>query len=108
MQPDRTLVYLSDQKEIIMPSRRRLSFSALMVLCLLAGALCAVAPAGAAGPPAVPAAATSAPGDRQATFGAAAKEFGVPEPVLLAVSYNLSRWENHGGAPSFAGGYGPM
>jgi hypothetical protein len=46
--------------------------------------------------------------DRQVAFAAAAKEFGVPERVLLAVSYNLSRWEHHGGAPSFAGGYGPM
>jgi N-acetyl-anhydromuramyl-L-alanine amidase AmpD len=55
---------------------------------------------------------TSAPAakatDLQAAFAAAAKEFGVPEHILLAVSYNLSRWENHGGAPSFAGGYGPM
>jgi hypothetical protein len=32
----------------------------------------------------------------------------VPESILLAVSYNVSRWETHGGAPSFAGGYGPM
>jgi N-acetyl-anhydromuramyl-L-alanine amidase AmpD len=53
----------------------------------------------------VPAAASTS---RQAAFAAAAKEFGVPERVLLAVSYTLSRWENHGGAPSFAGGYGPM
>src|SRR6266508_6631235 len=44
----------------------------------------------------------------QAAFDAAAREAGVPERVLLAVSYNLSRWEDHGGAPSFAGGYGLM
>jgi len=51
---------------------------------------------------------SAGPNDRQAAFAAAAREFGVPEELLLAVSYNLSRWENHGGAPSFAGGYGPM
>ncbi|MEV8116706.1 peptidoglycan recognition family protein [Streptomyces xiamenensis] len=44
----------------------------------------------------------------QAAFGAAARESGVPEPVLLAVSYLSSRWEGHGGAPSVTGGYGPM
>jgi N-acetyl-anhydromuramyl-L-alanine amidase AmpD len=44
----------------------------------------------------------------QDAFAAAAREFGVPESVLLAVSYNLSRWEQHGSAPSFAGGYGLM
>ncbi len=44
----------------------------------------------------------------QGTFEAAAREFGVPANVLLAVSYNLTRWEDHGGAPSVAGGYGLM
>ena len=74
---------------------------------IVALVLCA-APAGAtpARPSALaPSVASTA---RQAAFAAAAKEFGVPERVLLAVAYNLSRWENHGGAPSFAGGYGPM
>jgi N-acetyl-anhydromuramyl-L-alanine amidase AmpD len=91
-----------------MPGRRRLSFWTLTMLCVLAGALCAVAPAGATSTPTHTGATTSGPADRQTAFVAAAKEFGVPEQVLLAVSYNLSRWENHGGAPSFAGGYGPM
>ena len=72
---------------------------------LLLAAVFAVLPASAA--PARPGA-PSPPGERQAAFADAAREFGVPENVLLAVSYNLSRWENHGGAPSFAGGYGPM
>lgn len=65
-----------------------------------------------AAPPAQPAQPTSpAPPDTatlQAAFAAAAQEFGVPLPVLLSVSYNLTRWEDHHGAPSFAGGYGPM
>jgi N-acetyl-anhydromuramyl-L-alanine amidase AmpD len=48
------------------------------------------------------------PATTQAAFAAAAQEFGVPERVLLAVSYNLSRWEDHNGEPSTSGGYGPM
>ncbi len=45
---------------------------------------------------------------RQGAFASAAREFAVPEPLLLSVSYNLSRWEAHSGRPSMAGGYGPM
>jgi hypothetical protein len=45
---------------------------------------------------------------RQQEFAAAAQEFGVPESVLLAVSYLESRWEAHVGQPSRAAGYGPM
>jgi N-acetyl-anhydromuramyl-L-alanine amidase AmpD len=45
---------------------------------------------------------------RQQQFAAAAQEFGVPESVLLAVSYLESRWEAHAGQPSRAAGYGPM
>ncbi len=45
---------------------------------------------------------------RQAAFGAAARAAGVPAPVLLAVSYLESRWDDHGSSPSTAGGYGPM
>jgi N-acetyl-anhydromuramyl-L-alanine amidase AmpD len=77
------------------------------VIALLIGALAlCVAPASAA--PQKPFAPSGASKARQAAFAAAASEFGVPERVLLAVSYALSRWETHGGAPSFAGGYGPM
>ncbi|GAA3097449.1 hypothetical protein [Nonomuraea salmonea] len=47
-------------------------------------------------------------GGRQADFAAAAREYGVPESVLLAVSYLESRWDANGGRPSTAGGYGPM
>jgi N-acetyl-anhydromuramyl-L-alanine amidase AmpD len=86
---------------------RRPRFRILVMLCLLL-ALCVVAPAGATSltqPRSTPIARSN---DLQTAFTAAAQEFGVPEAVLLAVSYNLSRWEHHGSAPSFGGGYGPM
>jgi hypothetical protein len=54
---------------------------------------------------------TSTPQPRsqlQDAFAAAAREFGVPEDILLAVSYNESRWEQHGGKPNTDGGYGLM
>ena len=51
---------------------------------------------------------TTTPTTRQAEFAAAATEFHVPLPVLLAVSYNESLWDFHGGSPSFAGTYGLM
>ncbi|WP_407739236.1 N-acetylmuramoyl-L-alanine amidase [Hyalangium sp.] len=50
----------------------------------------------------------STPTSRQSAFTAASREFGVPESVLLSVSYNVSRWEHHAGSPSASGGYGPM
>ena len=45
---------------------------------------------------------------RQDVYAEAAREFGVPAPVLLAVSYLESRWDVHPGQPSRAGGFGPM
>ncbi|MER7011902.1 N-acetylmuramoyl-L-alanine amidase [Saccharopolyspora sp. NPDC000359] len=55
---------------------------------------------------------SSAPGDpgtsEQQAFESAAAEFGVPAPLLLATSYQLTRWEDHRGEQSKAGGYGPM
>ncbi|TDE34895.1 N-acetylmuramoyl-L-alanine amidase [Nonomuraea mesophila] len=45
---------------------------------------------------------------RQSDFAAAAREYGVPESVLLGVAYLQSRWDANGGRPSTAGGYGPM
>ncbi|MGI5400940.1 N-acetylmuramoyl-L-alanine amidase [Streptomyces sp. CA-135486] len=44
----------------------------------------------------------------QRDFAAAAERYGVPQSVLLGVSYLQSRWDTHGGAPSVTGGYGPM
>jgi hypothetical protein len=61
-----------------------------------------LAPAGATS-------AVAAPTDsRQQEYAAAAAEFGVPESVLLGVSYLESRWNTNAGTPSTSGGYGPM
>ncbi|WP_084959988.1 N-acetylmuramoyl-L-alanine amidase [Thermoactinospora rubra] len=57
---------------------------------------------------ATPATAAEEPGDRQQAFAAAAKEFQVPESVLLGVSYLESRWDAHAGLPSADAGFGPM
>ena len=46
--------------------------------------------------------------DRQQVYAASAHEFGVPESVLLGVSYLESRWDVNGGEPSTSAGYGPM
>ncbi|GAA3746080.1 peptidoglycan recognition family protein [Streptomyces tremellae] len=57
-------------------------------------------------------AAAAAPGPasaaRQAEFAAAAAEYHVPAPVLLAVAYQESRWDAHQGQFNTGGGYGPM
>ena len=50
----------------------------------------------------------SGPTDRQAVFERASQRSGVPESVLLGVSFMESRWDDHGGAPSTSAGYGPM
>lgn len=52
--------------------------------------------------------AASSASARQQAFAEAAQEFGVPESLLLAVSYLESRWDSHDGQPSRAAGYGPM
>ncbi|MDQ0991978.1 N-acetylmuramoyl-L-alanine amidase [Streptomyces sp. V3I7] len=44
----------------------------------------------------------------QRDFTQAADEYHVPRSVLMAVSYQQSRWDAHPGVPSVAGGYGPM
>ncbi|GAA3789184.1 N-acetylmuramoyl-L-alanine amidase [Streptomyces phyllanthi] len=47
-------------------------------------------------------------GRLQSAFASAAAEYGVPQSVLLGMSYLQARWDTHGGAPSVSGGYGPM
>ncbi|GAA3104698.1 N-acetylmuramoyl-L-alanine amidase [Streptosporangium carneum] len=47
-------------------------------------------------------------GGPQEAFALAARSYGVPENVLLAVSYLESRWDGNHGLPSVSGGYGPM
>ncbi|WNI19890.1 peptidoglycan recognition family protein [Streptomyces sp. ITFR-21] len=44
----------------------------------------------------------------QRAFDDAAQRYGVPQSVLLGVSYLESRWDGHQGMPSATGGYGPM
>lgn len=83
------------------------ALTALAVTAALSGA------AVAGSHPAVPAhqvsnSVTRAAGGRMALFRAAAKEFGVPASILLAIGYNESRWEPHGAMPSADGGYGLM
>ncbi|WP_457536383.1 N-acetylmuramoyl-L-alanine amidase [Streptomyces filamentosus] len=54
---------------------------------------------------------TAAPGSTatlQEQFASAAREFDVPQSVLMAVSYQKSLWNSHDGAPSTTGGYNVM
>ncbi len=44
----------------------------------------------------------------QSQFANAAREFDVPQSVLMAVSYNQTRWESHDGEPSTTGAYNVM
>ncbi|MEV7012673.1 N-acetylmuramoyl-L-alanine amidase [Streptosporangium sp. NPDC051022] len=69
-----------------------------------AGATGATGAAGGALPSGTP----TGRGNRQAAFALAARAYGVPEKVLLAVSYMESRWDDNDGLPSVSGGYGPM
>lgn len=85
-----------------MPKRWGGRWWAVLALALIASLAALASPLAAA-----PEAQTGS-GRLQAAFAAAARESGVPERVLLAVSYNVSRWEQHGGQPSTTGGYGVM
>jgi hypothetical protein len=83
---------------VLDPLRRRSKRTAgLTIVTLSAGLLAAV-----------PAEAAPADQQRQRDFAAAAQEFGVPESVLLGVSFLESRWDFNAGTPSTAAGYGPM
>ncbi|WP_369379609.1 N-acetylmuramoyl-L-alanine amidase [Streptomyces sp. cg36] len=44
----------------------------------------------------------------QARFAGAAREFQVPQSVLMAVSYRQTLWEDHDGQPSTTGAYNVM
>lgn len=44
----------------------------------------------------------------QNRFADAAREFDVPQSVLMAVSYRQTRWESHDGLPSVTGDYNVM
>jgi N-acetyl-anhydromuramyl-L-alanine amidase AmpD len=82
--------------------------SRLFLVGLLTGLTAALSPFPAHAAEEAAAATQSEPTALQSAFTAASLEFGVPVSVLLSVSYNVSRWEQHGGAPSVSGGYGPM
>ena len=83
-----------------MPLHRRCAWTWTLALLVSCVALGTVPPAGAAD--------AAAPASLQDAFDAAAREFGVPLHVLLALGYHQSRWEHHRGAPSTSGGYGIM
>ncbi|WP_441250648.1 N-acetylmuramoyl-L-alanine amidase [Kitasatospora sp. McL0602] len=55
-----------------------------------------------------PAAAAAGSDALQRQFAAAAGEFHVPASVLLALSYQQTRWESHQGSPSTTGNYNVM
>ncbi|MFR9778548.1 N-acetylmuramoyl-L-alanine amidase [Micromonospora sp. MS34] len=74
---------------------------------LLAAAVAAATALGTTGPVAAEPPTNNA-SDRQQQYAAAADEYGVPQAVLLGVSYLESRWDTHPGQPSTSGGYGPM
>ncbi|MCE7005822.1 N-acetylmuramoyl-L-alanine amidase [Kibdelosporangium philippinense] len=69
-----------------------------LILATVAGLVLGVTPASAEPPDQA----------RQRDFRAAAAEFGVPESVLLGVSYLESRWDANAGTPSTSAGYGPL
>ncbi|ARU61837.1 hypothetical protein CBW65_12955 [Tumebacillus avium] len=46
--------------------------------------------------------------DLDAAFAQAAEEFQVPKELLMALSYSLTRWQDHNGEPSKDNGYGLM
>jgi len=81
--------------------QRRIAVAVVIALALLVSS----GIAGARGQRHAP---TAPPSPRQQQFTAAAHEFGVPEPLLLALSYALTRWEAGAGQPDAAGGFGPM
>jgi len=59
-------------------------------------------------PPATAAAPGPASQTAASAFRTASQQYGVPESVLLAVSYAETRWDDHQGAASTSGGYGLM
>ncbi|ONI69751.1 N-acetylmuramoyl-L-alanine amidase [Kribbella sp. ALI-6-A] len=78
------------------------------ILAALAALALPIAATGvSSGAPPAAVAATPAPG-LAAAFQSAAQQYGVPESVLLAVSYAETRWDDHKGQSSTSGGFGPM
>jgi len=84
---------------LLTPTTRWRAFRAALASAALLGTLLAAPPAALAASGPTPGLATD--------FASAAHEFGVPERILLAVSYNLTDWQA-GATPTIAGGWGPM
>lgn len=82
--------------EVLFRKSRRAVLSSIAIFALLIGAF----------PFSVTAAQTASAHER--LFADAAQEFGVPKQLLLAISYNESRWQPRGEAASVNGGYGLM
>src|SRR5260370_33444062 len=86
----------------------RVAGTAALATALVTGAAVGTA-SGAAGRPmtahAHVTASATAPGYRMALMRAAAREFRVPGGLLLAISYNQTRWQRQGGSPRIDGGY---
>ncbi|MGH3914299.1 MAG: N-acetylmuramoyl-L-alanine amidase [Pseudonocardiaceae bacterium] len=78
---------------------------AARILALVAAACLLIGPVVASGQAA---SAIRDSDQRERDFAAVAQEFGVPEAVLKAVSYALTRWDDRDGEPTRYGGYGPM
>jgi hypothetical protein len=75
----------------------------VVAACALLLPVASSAPSATAAVPATPGTASL-----QQAFTDASRRYGVPQSVLLGVSYLESRWDSHGGLPSVTGGYGPM
>ncbi len=92
---------------------RRRPLSHLTKLAAAGSALAAAAAISLGGGAGLAATASAQPGgpasgSRLALMRAAATEFHVPVSLLLAISYNQTRWERPGDFPSVDGGYGLM
>ncbi|QDP97884.1 N-acetylmuramoyl-L-alanine amidase [Microlunatus elymi] len=74
----------------------------------IVGGVSTLAVLGALALTSTPAASASPDAGRDQAFGQAAKEFGVPESLLEALSYAQTRWDDHVGEHNTDGGYGPM
>jgi hypothetical protein len=80
------------------PQRRTRLLASLSALTIVAATLTATGSASA----------ETTASSRQQTYTDAARDYGVPESVLLAVSYLESRWDVNAGLPSTSAGFGPM
>jgi N-acetyl-anhydromuramyl-L-alanine amidase AmpD len=98
---------VADHRKSTRGRRVKLAVAAF-IAPLLVAAVTVGGTAGATGTAVYLASHGTSPDTRMGLMRAAAGEFGVPVQILLAVSYQESRWEPHGDSPSVDGGYGLM